>query len=560
VLSWSLEGEDPRAQVIAQEVGGQGYFTLSVQPPAAPPAAAPIGRDLIFVVDTSCSMSGLPMETAKDAMRLALDNFRPNDDFQVIRFSQSASSLSRNPLPATAANIARGQGFIDRFHGSGGTEMLSGIRAALTMDSPDTTQRMRVVLFLTDGYIGNERDIFGEIQQHLGSSRLFSLGVGSSVNRYLLNGMARMGRGAVTYMGPGEEPDDVVRRFYERIAHPVVTDLEIDWGELAVNELVPARIPDLFLGQPITVFGRYDGRLQGRIEVRGKLGGQTLRLPIEIEPGDAQVEGRVLSSMWARGRITELLEHPHRELHLPPEEDPFALEVIELALDHSVMTQYTSFVAVDSQRVVDDDGNCRTIEVPVEMPAGVSYRGFEQEIQAGGSLGSLGGSVGFGAGGLGTRGSGMAGGGSGYGSGSGRALSMAAPPSKLSASRNPSEESVSYDEAERSEARVSRAAPVVMGALNRSVIDRVIRQQLPEIRACYEQQLLEDATLEGKVIVKFTIAADGSVAHAEIKSSTLANSELESCILKRFDELQFPSQNNGGIVIVSYPLGFKTTD
>jgi Ca-activated chloride channel family protein len=185
--------------------------------------------------------------------------------------------------------------------------MRAGIEAAL--EFPHDPDRVRLVLFLTDGYIGSEAEIFALVDREIGDARLFSLGVGGAPNRYLLDGLAAAGRGAVTYAGVGEAIDPVVERFYDRIATPVLTDLEIDWGGLAVSDVLPAELPDLFAGQPLTVFGRYQGEPQGAIEVRAKAKTTALALPVGFDIAEARdVQG--VSSVWARYEVDRLLGFP----------------------------------------------------------------------------------------------------------------------------------------------------------------------------------------------------------------------------------------------------------
>ncbi|HVI03861.1 MAG TPA: VIT domain-containing protein, partial [Enhygromyxa sp.] len=220
VLSWDLGQAQPQAAIVAQAEGDAGYFTLTVQPPELVPDEQAMPRELVFVVDNSGSMDGVPIATAKQLMRRALAGLRPDDTFTVLRFSDSASGLSNTLLPAHEHNVALGLEFVEAMYGEGGTEMSAGIRAALEL--PRERERMRIVLFLTDGYIGSEDEIFALIEQHIGDARLFALGVGSAPNRYLLDGMAQVGRGAVTYAGEHEAIDSVVARFYERIETPVL--------------------------------------------------------------------------------------------------------------------------------------------------------------------------------------------------------------------------------------------------------------------------------------------------------------------------------------------------
>ncbi|MCA9663747.1 MAG: VWA domain-containing protein, partial [Myxococcales bacterium] len=365
VLSWSLRGEAPKASLIAQAdaKGDGGHFTLTIAPPETVKDEQVRGRELIFVIDSSGSMRGRPLEAAKATVEHALGSMRPEDTFQILNFASGVSSLGKAPIANTADNHRRARTYLDTVLGMGGTEMLSGIRGALGM--PHDDDRLRMVLFLTDGYIGNEQAIFTTLEETIGDARLFSLGVGSSVNRHLLEGMARFGRGAVTYMGPEESPKVVVDRFYERIDNPVLTDIRVDWGDVEVDAVLPGTIPDLFAGQPVVVFGKYKGAPSGTIHLEGKLGGEDVRIPVEVDFSKAE-NASGLASMWARKQIDEWLG----SRRFRDEQDKLRELVTELAIERRIMTEYTSFVAVGEEAVAQGDGSYKTVVQALEVPLG----------------------------------------------------------------------------------------------------------------------------------------------------------------------------------------------
>ena len=247
--------------------------------------------------------------------------------------------------------------------------MIEGVKAAL--DFPYTDGRARYVVFLTDGYIGNEQQIFTEVAARLDRARVFSLGVGSSPNRHLLDGLARSGRGAATYVENHESPAEAVATFYRRLAFPVLTDLEIDWGDLDVEDVVPARIPDLFAGQPVVVYGKMAGPRSGTATLVGRVGERRVEIPIKVEVSNARrTQGP--GSMWARRRIQELEDSVIAD---PGQAPVVAEQVTEIALAHSLMSQYTSFVAIDESRVVDSGTGPVRVDVPVDAPQGMSAAG-----------------------------------------------------------------------------------------------------------------------------------------------------------------------------------------
>jgi hypothetical protein len=312
-------------------------------------------------------MSGFPMQKVKEAMRHALSNLNPDDTFQIVRFSNRAELFAPAPLPATEANVQRGLAYVETLSGRGGTIMLEGVRAALTPAKEEG--RLRIVSFMTDGYIGNENQILAYLESHLNGARLFPFGVGSSVNRYLLDKMAEIGRGAVEYVLLIDETREPVRRFYDRVRNPYLTELQIAWDGLAVEDVYPKRLPDLFLGQPVVIHGRYTKPGKGRIALRGRLGGENYEQMVDVALPARHVDGEAIGTLWARARIEELLN----EQIVSPSAGVEA-EITRVALEHSLVSAYTSFVAVEQTIQTGADGPV-LVEVPVEMPDGVSYEG-----------------------------------------------------------------------------------------------------------------------------------------------------------------------------------------
>ena len=364
VIRYSLASKQPAMSVLAYKREDSGYFSLLFEPPAKTDARDVTSKEVFFVVDTSGSMSGEPIKLARRAMLYAIKNLNPNDTFQIIRFSSSASQLSSTPLANTPANVKRAVRYIKNMSGGGGTEMIKGVRAAL--DENNSEGRLRIVCLMTDGYIGNETEILGEIEDQLGGdTRLFSLGVGSSVNRYLLERMAEVGRGTAQYILNTEKPADQVATFYRRIQTPVLTHVEIDWGKLGVVDQSPAAVPDLFSGQPLRVVGRFDRRARGSVTIRGRVAGKTVsyKVPVSLV---AEESNELVPRLWARSRIRELSREQLRSADADIEN-----EITRLGLEYKLMTRYTSFVAVDKEKVVDVDA--RTYMVPVEVPDGVDY-------------------------------------------------------------------------------------------------------------------------------------------------------------------------------------------
>jgi Ca-activated chloride channel family protein len=366
VLRYTVAGDTLKCALIAQAdpKGNGGYFTLMLVPPKDLASLPRSPMEMVFVVDRSGSMDGRPIEQARAALERGLKLLEAGDSFQIIDFSDTASQLGDRPLEVTPANIQRGLQYAAGLDAKGGTMMVNGLRAAL--DFPHDPRRLRFVCFLTDGFIGNDNEILGELAKRLGDSRVFGVGVGSSVNRYLLAEMSRMGRGAVAYLGLNDSASDVMDRFFERVSRPALANVRIDWGGAGVSDVAPARIPDLFVGRPVVITGRYQAGFEGSIRVVGTAGGMERELVVAPE-ADTESRRGALACVWARTRIGELA---NQMLVTPAPEIPDMVK--RLALEYGLMSAFTSFVAVDSMtKTAGDYGT--TVPVPVPVAEGVKY-------------------------------------------------------------------------------------------------------------------------------------------------------------------------------------------
>jgi uncharacterized protein YegL len=328
-------------------------------------------KELVFVLDTSGSMSGFPIEKAKETMKLALDGLYPQDTFNLITFSGDEHILFPHPVRATGDNLAKAQAFLASRSGSGGTEMMKAIRAAL--DPSDAQDHVRIVCFMTDGYVGNDMEIISEIQKHP-NARVFAFGIGSSVNRFLLDKMAEHGRGEVEYVTLSDDGSAAAKRFHGRSRNPLLTDISIDWSGLNVADVYPKRIPDLFSSKPVILSGRYTAGGRGVIKLKGRMSGRDFVREIPIELPDKESRHDVVATLWARTRIDDLMSQDYNGIQNGNAREDIREAITQLGLNFRLMTQFTSFVAVE-EMTVTDGGTPRKIDVPVEMPEGVSHEG-----------------------------------------------------------------------------------------------------------------------------------------------------------------------------------------
>src|SRR5262249_17907961 len=254
ILKYDVAGGKIEDALMTHRDKKGGIFSFIRQPPERVTAEDVMPKEIVFVLDTSGSMEGFPIEKAKECMKLALDNLYPQDTFNLITFSGDTHILFPQPVPATRENLRKAQAFLASRSGSGGTEMMKAIRAAL--DPSDKQDHVRIVCFMTDGYVGNDMEIISEVQKHP-NARVFSFGIGSSVNRFLLDKMAEHGRGEVEYVTLNDDGSAAAKRFHERIRNPLLTDISIDWSGLPVTDIYPKQLPDLFGAKPLVINGRY---------------------------------------------------------------------------------------------------------------------------------------------------------------------------------------------------------------------------------------------------------------------------------------------------------------
>jgi len=526
IFRYDVAGSKPEYALLTHATKeGDGYFMLMIQPKASFKIAEITPREVVFVVDRSGSMSGFPIEKVKEAMKLCVENLHPDDYFQVIAFSYSAERFAPSPVPNTPENVKKAIAYIESLDGSGGTEMLTGVNEALSVDRDPARKRRRFVLFMSDGYVGNEAEIIAAIEAKLEGARVFSFGVGSSVNRYLLEGMARAGRGYATYCRQDEDPQAAVQLFYDRIAKPFLMDIEIDWGGLEVTEVFPQRIPDLFAAQPVIIHGRYTKPGQASIKIKGNVAGKPVTQEIPVTFPAVEPSHDVIPTLWARTKIERLSD----ESYTKGEIEDLVAEITELALKYRIMSKYTSFVAV-SEEVRNVNGKLETVQVPIPIPEGVSYEGVFGEEEA-----------------------------DGYSGGTGRALKSApymarekTPVPLIGATQNGTAQKPALN------GTVSFETPTVLGGLSADDVTSALESIEDKLVEIYERYLKKDASIEGRAVFGITVKANGTVENVVVKSSTLDHKELEKALAKELKKLRFPAPSDGGKVIITVAVIFKT--
>jgi len=374
VLRYKVVGEKPEMAVLTHtDQSGGGYFMLMIQPKEDERLKQAPPRELVFLVDVSGSMSGQPTEKVKETMAKLLKLCKPQDTLQVITFRNQAQKLFEGAVPVIPENIQRAVDFTRGIEGSGGTEMLKGIKLAI--DEPLDTERMRIVIMLTDGFIGNEAEIIEAVGRGCGDRiRFWCIGIGSSPNRFLLDGVARQGGGMSKVVGLNDDPTETVEDIMIRIHRAQLANIKIDWGGVDVSETYPARIPELWAGRPVILFGLYKGtEKEVTITVSGDVEGEATSWPLRVNLPRSSPDNEVLAKVWARNKIEDLMQQTYYAGSPEVEE-----LVTSIALEYRLMSQYTSFVAVDEKDLAELKEPARPprrMLVPVPLPEGVSYEG-----------------------------------------------------------------------------------------------------------------------------------------------------------------------------------------
>lgn len=363
VLRYRLAGNAVESGVLLFPGQEESFFLMMMQPPKQVELADMPAREYIFILDVSGSMIGYPLNITKTLMRELFRGLRPQDRFNVMTFSGGNAVLSERSLPATAENLKHAMEVIDRQQGGGATEILPAMQRALSM--PRTPGMSTSMIVATDGYVTVEKETFDTIAQNLGKANLFSFGIGSSVNRFIIEGMAHAGMGEPFVVLKPDQAEDVSTKLKRMIESPVLTDISVRYEGFEAYDVEPLSVPDLFAERPVVVFGKYRGQPRGRITVTGKGGRGTFQQSLNIDEGRASKGNEALKYLWARHKIMRLADQGHLTRDAGTQ-----AEVTRLGLKYNLMTEYTSFVAVD-ETVRNQGGDSTTVNVPLPLPQGV---------------------------------------------------------------------------------------------------------------------------------------------------------------------------------------------
>lgn len=343
---------------------GEGQFLLAAFPPTVKPAErSPV--EMLYMIDISGSMAGTSIEQAREALLQALDRLRPIDRFGILAFNHTYQEFSAEPLQATPENVAAARRYVQHLEAGGGTEMLPALVHLMAI--PRMPDHIRTIILLTDGDLGNEEAIFSAMQRDLGDARLYTIGIGSAPNVFLASKMAHYGRGTFTHIADISEIKEQVTRLFASIESPVLTDVKLSFEGVEVANIYPERLPDLFVGQPLLVYGQITKGRVGKAHLTARAGSESYEATIPVHLAKATFHPGV-TTLWARQRVEDLMDGWRASDE--SNRDEIRKSVIAHAIQYNLVTRLTSLVAVE-EVVVNPNAQSSTVPVPTELPAGM---------------------------------------------------------------------------------------------------------------------------------------------------------------------------------------------
>ena len=518
ILKYQLAGGQVQSGVLLFEGEKESFFLLMLQPPRRVSVGQIPPREYIFIVDVSGSMYGFPLDVSKKLLKDLIGNLRPTDRFNVLLFSGGSSLMSEQSLPATSENIHHAINLIERQRGGGGTELLPALKRALSL--PRSEGDSRSVVIVTDGYIMVEEETFDLIRKNLGDANMFTFGIGSSVNRHLLEGMARVGMGEPFVIGKPEETREKATEFRKMIESPVLTKIRVDFGKFNVYDVEPLSTPDVFAERPVILFGKWRGNPVGEITLNGITSSGPYVNKIYMRKEKPLESNSALQYLWARHRITLLSDYNSLR-----QDAGRMKEVTQLGLTYNLLTACTSFVAIDTEvRLVN--GQSVTVRQPLPLPEGVSDNAV------------------------------------------GRGMAAQKAMSPLAALRSTAVEKSQVREEEcKDERLVSKLARVSVElteisatkGLSKEDIQKAVNQKIFEMEICYQKALETKPNIQGKVTLQLVIDSKGQVTKVSLVSSKLKDKNLEQCIIQKIKELTFPGLEGKDRETVNVSLNLRTS-
>jgi Ca-activated chloride channel homolog len=527
ILKYRLAGDKIQTGLLLFEGKDEKFFLLMMQPPKKVIKSQIPPREYIFIVDVSGSMHGFPLNISKKLLKDLIGNLRPTDRFNVLLFAGGSQLMAEQSLPATSQNITRAINTIEGQRGGGGTRLLPALQRALSLSKTEGFSRSIVIA--TDGYVSVEAKVFDLMRKNLGDANMFAFGIGSSVNRHLIEGMARIGMGEPFVITKPDQALITAKKFRKLIESPVLTGIKVDFGKFKAYDVEPPSIPDVLADRPVIVFGKWRGSPRGTISLQGYTGKHRLLKKIDVSKTKALESNSALRYLWARHRIALLDDYNRLN-----KQDERVKEVTNLGLTYNLLTAYTSFVAVDT-KVRVEDGQTVTVKQPLPLPQGVSD----------------------------------------YAVGGNRALSRKAysfhgpAPSVLGMRRKVVEESMAQKKEDRltTEPEMDAAARdknvielgeiTVTGGLSETSIRELLEKQMHSFNTCYKQAQKKQSQLKGMIVFRLVVDPVGQVINVHLDKGVNNAKAFETCMLQKLKKLRFPAPKKGIKTVIKIAFFLK---
>jgi Ca-activated chloride channel family protein len=520
ILKYRLSGGRIETGLLLFEGKEENFFLLMVQPPKRVTQCQIPPREYLFIVDVSGSMHGFPLDISKKLLKDLMGALRPTDRFNVLLFSGGSSLMSEQSLPASPENIRRAVTLIERQQGGGGTRLLPALERALAL--PKTEGCSRSVVIATDGYVSVEEEAFDLIRRNLGNANMFPFGIGSSVNRHLIEGMARVGMGEPFIITKPQEAPEKAEAFRKLIQSPILTGITVDFGQFQVYDVEPASFPDVLADRPVIVFGKWRGKPRGSIELRGATGAGSFTERLDAAHVRPLEANSALRYLWALHRITLLADYNR----LSPK-DERVQEVTSLGLAYNLLTAYTSFIAVDT-RVRAANGKPVTVKQPLPLPQGVSDLAVGNETSF-----------------------------------KTKTQTLTAAPLPVAGECVPgrgrlqSKDETSAPGSALSEKILFAVKEVaVSGGLPEHPFKTAVEQAMPAINACYRASGSQSIP-KAEVLFTLLVGPDGRVTKASMEKTQGRYKDFERCVVKRLKALRFPARAGGNEVLVTITFALE---
>ncbi|MBW1712428.1 MAG: AgmX/PglI C-terminal domain-containing protein, partial [Deltaproteobacteria bacterium] len=493
VLNYQLAGGQIQTGLLLYPGQEENFFLLMVEPPARVEAEAILPREYIFIVDVSGSMRGFPLNVSKALMKKIISDLKPDEYFNLLLFAGGSAVLSpEQSLRADQTNKKRALDWLNSLKGCGGTRLLPALERALNL--PRTQGVSRIVVVVTDGYVSAEPQAFELIRRSLGQANLFAFGIGSSVNRHLIEGMARAGQGQPLVVLKEDQAQDQAAKFRRYIESPVLTGIKVSFDGFEAHQVEPEAVGDLFALKPIVLCGKYKGKPGGRIVVQGRTARGEFSQKIEVKDALVSADNSALKFLWARTRVAAL-----SDLNDLKPSDERVKEVTRLGLKYGLLTAQTSFVAVD--KIKRADGQWETVKQPLPLPQGVT------DAAVGGK----------------------------------RMLKLASP----APARGRTLSAESQAEAAPAGPQVRFEIIKIEGQVDRAGLDKALKAKSAQFKACYGQALSRKPDLKGELTLALVINAQGRVVQDKVVLSSFKDQNLVNCLVQVLKKMSFPRPQSG---------------